>query len=77
MELDPGEVICDCCNGKGRFCFTRKLHVTKHYCNSRQCFKTSIECPGHNFQPCPKCRGTGKLDWIENITGKKGVYYLR
>lgn len=23
---------------------------------------------------CGKCRGTGKLDWIENIVGKRGCY---
>ena len=24
---------------------------------------------------CPKCQGTGKLDWIENVVGKKPMYY--
>ena len=23
---------------------------------------------------CPKCRGKGTLDWIENIVGAKGTY---
>jgi len=23
------------------------------------------------YLPCEKCNSTGKLDWIENITGKK------
>jgi len=27
---------------------------------------------------CPRCNGTGKLDWIEHITGKhyKNLYYM-
>lgn len=28
------------------------------------------------YTTCEKCRGEGKLDWIETITGKKGPYVL-
>ena len=24
---------------------------------------------------CPKCQGTGKLDWIENVLGKKPQFH--
>ena len=25
---------------------------------------------GHKRGPCPKCKGTGRLDWVERIMGK-------
>lgn len=25
----------------------------------------------HTRKQCPKCKGTGKLDWLERIVGKK------
>lgn len=28
------------------------------------------------YYRCPKCYGSGKLDWIENITGKPDIYYF-
>lgn len=35
--------------------------------------------PSDNFhvfkERCPKCLGAGKLDWIENVVGKKEMYY--
>ena len=33
------------------------------------------ECDGVGYileDECPKCFGTGKLDWIENVVGKRG-----
>lgn len=73
MELNPGDVICDQCNGKGFFCFVDGIHVTEEYCIQKQCLKTKSECPGYEFQRCPKCRGMGKLDWIENAIGKRSI----
>ena len=55
IKLKPGEVICDRCNG-----------ITF--------IKETIQ-RGNGFYPvkstCPKCKGHGKLDWIDNITGSK------
>ncbi len=55
MNLNEGEVICKKCEGEG---FTR-----------------FTEMRGKHFYPmkmvCDKCGGDGKLDWVEDITGKK------
>jgi len=40
------------------------------------------ECDGDGFVmtdypytgPCPKCKGRGSLDWVENIMGVVGTY---
>lgn len=51
MELKPGEVICDECEGA-----------------------TVIEHRVVNYRQrltCPKCHGTGKLDWVSIIVGKE------
>ena len=29
------------------------------------------------LRQCPKCRGRGIVDWIENIMGRKGTYIKR
>ena len=50
INLEPGEVICPECNGKGTII---------------------VQCIGN---VCPMCWGAGKLDWIENIVGKKSMY---
>ena len=51
INLKPGEVICNECNGTG--------------------LKTN-----QVYHPCPKCYGTGKLDWIENIVGRNMDYEI-
>jgi hypothetical protein len=53
MELEPGEVICNQCNGET---FTR-------YTEQRGKGFYPMK------KTCDKCNGHGKLDWIENITG--------
>lgn len=54
-ELKEGEVICSPCKGTGVIITTEKR--------------------GNGFYQvktfCEKCNGDGKLDWIENITGKR------
>ena len=66
MILNPGEIICDKCNGKKTFPVLPVLNRITHI------HITEVKCP--------KCKGTGKLDWIENVVGKKqnmvspGVY---
>jgi hypothetical protein len=55
LKLEAGEIICDKCDGKTFIQYTEKR--------------------GNGFYPmkmvCPKCKGHGKLDWVENITGTK------
>jgi hypothetical protein len=56
QPLEPGDVVCDQCNGTGepgnnKIGPNDKLSIVPWYCD--------------------KCDGTGKLDWIENITGRR------
>jgi DnaJ-class molecular chaperone len=48
--------------------------------NEENEFYVCNECTGKGYQKekrdvyvriCPKCKGAGRLDWIENIVGKK------
>lgn len=57
MKLNPGEVKCKNCNGYGSLNPYLKKKSSKSYS------LIGIKCP--------KCLGTGKLDWIENVVGKK------
>lgn len=54
--LEPGEVICDKCNGTGKP-NNNKIDYRQKY----------VTYPW----TCDKCYGVGKLDWIENVTGKR------
>lgn len=67
MELKPGEVKCDKCNGTG--IINNSTYIVK--------------LPGVNYTStissesligvkCKRCKGEGKMDWIENVVGKKG-----
>jgi hypothetical protein len=53
LKLEPGEVICDKCDGE------TFIRYTEERGNGFYPMKMT----------CPKCNGHGKLDWIENITG--------
>lgn len=55
LELKSGEVICDKCNGHG--VMSNTVQRGKHFFIEKS--------------HCDKCHGEGKLDWIENITGKE------
>ena len=55
MDLKPGEIICDKCHGKG--VMTETVQKKKNFFVEKN--------------TCNKCHGDGKLDWIENITGKE------
>jgi len=60
-DLQMGEVICGKCNGRRRIATDKpKWWVIR--------FKEVEDL-------CPKCFGDGKLDWIENVIGKKKPYY--
>ncbi len=56
--MKTGEVKCDKCNGKGKL-------------PAEEIPQLYIYFAGEKVK-CPKCHGAGKLDWVENITGKKG-----
>lgn len=56
-ELNPGEVLCSACDGKG-------YYIQKNLPDKIYYFKElNIECP--------TCYGAGKLDWIEVVVGKR------
>ena len=57
MDLNPGEILCDGCEGVGKHSYKKSYGFTRY---------EIIEC---NI-----CKGTGKLDWIETIVGKKEKY---
>ncbi len=40
-------------------------------CNGKSHYQSWGNVANHFKPPCSKCLGTGKVDWIENITGKK------
>ena len=61
VKINPGEIICDKCNGTGLVDDPPKsFSITGHI-------------PGDKYR-CQKCKGTGKLDWIENIVGKNKIF---
>lgn len=52
------------------------VEVSEHVCN--KCggvgsIIVRITYRNHKREECPKCKGTGKLNWIERITGKKNA----
>jgi len=57
MDLKLGEVVCDECKGTGY-----DLEIPKQK-NSNPYYMKHYNCP--------KCFGLGKLDWVENIVGKR------
>jgi hypothetical protein len=60
-DLNEGEVICSKCKGGGTW---PQLFMDEHNDDAAQ------------YYLCPKCHGVGKLDWIEQATGKpKKPYY--
>ena len=61
LSSEYGEVYCDRCEGTGEIDIKNYKSVTRY-------FKRNYK------QICPKCNGKGKLDWIENVMGKKKEY---
>lgn len=59
MKLEKWEEKCDQCNGKGWI-------LAKNDPNSYLWIEDEKII-------CPKCEGTGKLDFIEKIVGKKNI----
>lgn len=60
IELKDDEVVCYKCNGSGRDLSNTPIQYHK---------KSGL--PFYESHVCNICEGTGKLDWIENIFGKK------
>lgn len=67
--IEDWEEICDKCKGSGDWCGLHNIILNPQDC------KLSLECSESCI--CPKCRGTGKLDFIEKIVGKKGLNHYR
>jgi len=55
IELKEGEIFCKKCNGKGLIPNKRR--------------NTPITTS--KYLICNVCLGDGKIDWVENVTGKK------
>jgi len=59
MKLKPGESKCEECKGKGKIPSEDNPNIFMGRVGS--------------MSSCPTCQGTGKLDWIEKVIGKKKV----
>ncbi len=55
VKLKPGEVECDEC---------QELRDKREKDLKEKPWRSSY------YISCPKCKGSGKLDWVENIVGK-------
>jgi len=55
LKLEEGEMVCDKCEGKGGNAYNQP----------------SDDLTKPQWVRCQKCQGTGKVDWIENVVGKK------
>lgn len=58
-KLKKGEVKCDECSGCGSIVKVKTTMVDLKHISYDM------------MSPCPKCKGDGKLDWVENVVGKK------
>ncbi len=65
--LEKGELICKKCEGDGVWCnkFDKKFINDDSDCNSGESELCEDVCL------CMECKGSGKLDWVENVTGKQ------
>jgi DnaJ-class molecular chaperone len=55
MDLNPGDIVCRECGGTGNSNYNKPDDEFDFVFNIK----------------CPKCNGIGKLDWVENVVGKK------
>jgi hypothetical protein len=60
IELKEGEYICKKCKGKKFIYKTYKFHMNNE----------PIQTGGRKVS-CKECNGTGKIDWVQNIVGKR------
>ena len=69
LKLDYGEIICDKCNGEGYIGIQSETEMIALESNG-----IITKIPGQmkfEYVICPKCIGTKKVNWIENIFGKQ------
>jgi len=65
LNKEIGEMICDVCEGTGNSGRTRFAYFN----SSGRTKRAPVSVP------CKKCRGTGKVDWVENVIGEmKGAW---
>ena len=68
-ELKLGERVCDKCEGKSFLKnVTPPFEFDISFNKEPEIFKVKEYI---KYITCEKCHGTGKLDWIENLVGKK------
>ena len=83
LRLSSGERVCDLCKGKKKFVFTSKFlenkkeqilqekyKVQPYYSELKtSSFFIMIDIHKRKYY-CPKCKGFGKLNWLEGVFGK-------
>lgn len=57
-RLKKGEIKCDKCEGCGSIIKINTTMIDYKHIDYEM------------MKECPKCRGEGKLDWVENVVGK-------
>jgi len=67
IHLQKNEIICPDCKGHGFLLNSTPIPVNFNLENSY--IKTT---PIPYRYACNKCKGEGKLDWLENLVGKEG-----
>lgn len=65
MKLNPGEMECSGCNGTG------KMNKSTRIITTRRPYISTTSTESFKSFTCTKCHGSGKLDWIENVVGKR------
>lgn len=65
MKLEHGEVECRGCNGTG------KMNRSTRIITSKKPYISTTSTESLTSFTCTKCHGLGKLDWIENVLGKR------
>jgi len=65
LKLKLGEIECSGCNGTG------KMNKSVRIIRSSKPYISTTSTESLTSFTCTKCHGTGKLDWIENVVGKR------
>lgn len=61
FEIQKNEILCPDCKGRGLFTFKREVIGTiGEYLTL--------------FHTCTKCKGRGKIDWVDNLIVKEDHY---
>ncbi len=74
MNIEEWEEECDKCCGSGIWCNERNEECSfKSNITLASCYNVGNDWD--NPCICPKCKGVGKIDFIEKIVGKKVEHY--